>query len=308
MKKAIVFGIMIVCIGLMYWFPHSTISPGELVEGHQNLNSDCFACHTAFKGISNEKCISCHKLSDIGKDTTAISGESGIDKKILFHKNLSGQNCTSCHTDHKGIHPLTSLSSFKHDMLSQAVISNCNNCHNKPTDNLHRLLSSNCNDCHTTSAWKLEAKFDHSLIVATEKNNCVSCHKSPDDSFHASLKDNCDKCHTTEKWKPSTFDHSNYFVLDKDHNVECNTCHTNNNFKIYTCYGCHEHSESKIIEEHREEGISNITNCVSCHKSSDEDDIRMQDNVNKKINKNDYNKVRDVIKKDKKDHNKKDDD
>ena len=80
MKKAIVFGIMIVCIGLMYWFPHSTISPGELVEGHQNLNSDCFACHTAFKGISNEKCISCHKLSDIGKDTTAISGESGIDK------------------------------------------------------------------------------------------------------------------------------------------------------------------------------------------------------------------------------------
>src|SRR3546814_3316281 len=69
-------------------------------------------------------------------------------------------------------------------------------------------------------------------------------------------------CHQPGHWKPATFDHSRYFLLDRDHNTACTTCHLNNNYKQYTCYGCHEHQPTKIITKHREEGITNIENCV----------------------------------------------
>jgi hypothetical protein len=74
---------------------------------------------------------------------------------------------------------------------------------------------------------------------------------------------------------PATFDHDKYFVLDRDHNVKCVTCHERNDYSRYTCYGCHEHSPEKIRREHIEEGIRDFKNCVECHRSADEHDIRM---------------------------------
>ncbi|HQV99100.1 MAG TPA: class III cytochrome C family protein [Bacteroidia bacterium] len=305
MKKALVYGIIVVCIGLMYQFPHTMLNPGELVEGHQELNSKCLSCHTPFKGLPNEKCITCHKLSEIGKDSLKPKGK---DEKILFHQNLSDQECTTCHTDHKGLKPGMSISKFSHEILSITDFNKCNSCHVQPADSLHKPLSTDCKSCHNTKGWKADVVFDHEMIQGAAKNNCSSCHKVPDDTFHHSFKDNCDKCHTTSKWKPSTFDHSNYFVLDKDHNAECITCHTNNNFKAYTCYGCHEHSESKIRSEHIEEGINNFTNCVSCHKSADEHDIRMNGRSNQELNQKDAKNVKDYIKSGKKEGKKEHDD
>jgi hypothetical protein len=46
-------------------------------------------------------------------------------------------------------------------------------------------------------------------------------------------------------------------------------------YSRYTCYGCHEHSPEKIRREHIEEGIRDFKNCVECHRSADEHDIRM---------------------------------
>lgn len=113
------------------------------------------------------------------------------------------------------------------------------------------------------------------MIVGTDKNNCTGCHQKPNDKFHGSVQGNCDKCHSLSKWKPATFEHATFFILDRNHNAPCNTCHTNSSdYKMYTCYGCHEHSESKIRSEHNEEGISNFSNCISCHRSGNEHDIR----------------------------------
>ena len=64
------------------------------------------------------------------------------------------------------------------------------------------------------------------------------------------------------------FTDSNSFVLDRDHNVKCSTCHNTGSLKSYSCFGCHEHSTDKLLQEHREEGITNIDDCVSCHKSA----------------------------------------
>ena len=179
MKKLLVFAIVVVCIALMYQFPHTMLNPGELVEGHQKLNDKCRACHNPFWGISNDKCISCHKLSDIGKDTLMIKNTKAKNENVLFHQHLSNQNCTSCHSDHKGIKPEMHISSFNHDMLPATMISQCNSCHGQPTDNLHKQLTIDCNSCHITKGWKSSLTFNHDKIQGDAKNNCASCHKKP---------------------------------------------------------------------------------------------------------------------------------
>ena len=60
-------------------------------------------------------------------------------------------------------------------------------------------------------------------------------------------------------------------MLDRDHNTTCVTCHTGNDYKRYTCYGCHEHTPAKVRAEHEEEGIRDFENCVECHRSADEE-------------------------------------
>ena len=111
-------------------------------------------------------------------------------------------------------------------------------------------------------------RFDHALLKADARANCQSCHMAPRDDLHRGQALACATCHQPGHWKPATFDHSRYFLLDRDHNTACTTCHLNNNYKQYTCYGCHEHQPTKIITKHREEGITNIENCVRCHRSA----------------------------------------
>ncbi len=71
MKKII----FILITGLIVWitiqFPKTMVNPGDLTTGHQNLSDNCYSCHKPFWGISNENCIKCHTLSEIGKDTVA---------------------------------------------------------------------------------------------------------------------------------------------------------------------------------------------------------------------------------------------
>ena len=265
MKKIIAIVIIVLCVWLLAAFPHVMINPGALVKGHQDIRNKCLSCHKPFWGIESQKCIACHKLADIGKD------DSNSRKNIiLFHQKLADQNCTSCHTDHKGINPGNSLNKFNHALLPAAEKAKCNNCHDKPSDNIHKQITSDCNSCHNINGWKSEVAFNHDKIQGADKSSCISCHKPPADSYHHTFKDNCATCHTTTKWKPSTFDHSAYFILDNHHNASCNTCHSGNNYKVYTCYGCHEHSEQIILESHSEHRTSNISNCISCHKSGSE--------------------------------------
>jgi len=52
------------------------------------------------------------------------------------------------------------------------------------------------------------------------------------------------------------------------------TCHTGNDFKRYTCYGCHEHTPANVRAEHEKEGIRDFENCVECHRSADEEPVK----------------------------------
>lgn len=139
----------------------------------------------------------------------------------------------------------------------------------------HReLIEEQCIECHAdhqgVMKYRQGKQFSHALLKSGTKNQCESCHDKPRDSLHEKLTAGCAQCHSQDKWKPATFDHDEYFVLDRDHNTTCATCHSKSNFTQYTCYGCHEHTPAKIRSEHLHEGIRNFENCVKCHRSADE--------------------------------------
>jgi hypothetical protein len=70
MKYLIVSMILGGVVVLMWLFPHTMLSPGELLQGHQPLNNDCFACHAPFGGLPDSKCASCHAPAEIEKNMT----------------------------------------------------------------------------------------------------------------------------------------------------------------------------------------------------------------------------------------------
>ena len=110
--------------------------------------------------------------------------------------------------------------------------------------------------------------FSHALLRVETRERCESCHAAPRNGMHKQLVGNCAQCHKTGAWKPATFEHGKFFVLDKDHNATCATCHTTTDYSQYTCYGCHEHTPANVQREHEKEGIRNFGNCVECHRSA----------------------------------------
>lgn len=209
-------------------YPDLMLSPGPLVSGHAELARDCFACHAPWRGASSQRCVSCHKLPDIGVRTTKGTALAASGVKTAFHQDLVEQDCMACHSDHAG------------PKLTQRS--------RKP--------------------------FSHALLRLDVQQRCESCHKAPADTLHRQLKGNCAQCHGQDRWKPATFDHAKLFVLDRDHDTKCVTCHTNDDYSRYTCYGCHEHRPEKVRAEHLEEGIRDFQNCVECHRSASEEPRR----------------------------------
>lgn len=213
-----------VLVALAFAYPHLMISPGALVRGHAELATDCFACHSPWRGAASTRCIACHALPDIGLRTTKGAALMARNVKTAFHQELIEQDCMACHSDHEG------------PKLTQRS--------RKP--------------------------FSHALLRLTTREHCEGCHKAPADSLHRRIQGSCKQCHSPERWKPATLDHAKLFVLDRDHDVKCATCHTNNDYSRYTCYGCHEHRQEKIRRKHEEDGIRNFENCAECHRSAAE--------------------------------------
>lgn len=264
-------------IALVFAYPHLMVSPGKVISGHASFETDCFACHAPLRGASAERCITCHALPDIGLRTTKgalIKHQTearATSIKAAFHQELIEQNCIACHSDHAGP-KLTqhSRKPFSHALLRPATRQLCDTCHTRPSNKLHENIAAKigCAQCHQTDGWK-PARFDHALLPKEELSLCQNCHKAPSNNLHHQIKDNCGQCHSTKAWEPATFEHSKFFVLDGDHNAPCATCHTTDNYKQYTCYGCHEHTVENIKRKHTREGIRNFDNCVKCHRNAE---------------------------------------
>jgi hypothetical protein len=259
---------LLVLVALAFIYPQLMVSPGALASAHAELTTDCFACHAPLRGAAPDRCIGCHAVADIGMRTTKGVGIANASVKSSFHQELAEQNCMACHSDHAGP-KLTQRSRkpFSHALLRVTIRDRCETCHAPPKNDIHRNQSVGCGQCHKPDGWK-PASFDHLTLPKAELSLCETCHKPPTDTLHRQIKGTCAQCHSPQGWKPATFEHDKLFLLDRDHNASCVTCHKGNDYSRYTCYGCHEHTPDNVARKHQKEGIRDFENCVACHRSA----------------------------------------
>ncbi len=110
--------------------------------------------------------------------------------------------------------------------------------------------------------------FSHALLQPAALATCTTCHVAPASNLHRGFTAGCAQCHGTEAWAPASFDHARHFVLEGEHDVPCASCHVGNDTSRYTCTNCHEHAPDRIAARHRREGIEDVRNCASCHRSA----------------------------------------
>lgn len=245
----------------------------------------CQSCHQdlAFKGTP-QVCFACHS-------------------KVDAHNGQFGTDCAQCHST-TGWKPATfnhSLSAFP--LTGAHVSASCQSCHgagkfkgtpqdcyacHSGVDEHNGKFGANCGQCHSTSSWK-GATFDHSLAsfkltgahsqaacTSCHGNGqfqgmpsaCVACHAEP--GVHAGLfGTKCADCHNTSAWLPASYNGPHSFPMDHGGRNACSACHPNS-LTSWTCYSCHDQGE--IDHKHREEGISDYSNCLSCHPTGQEEE------------------------------------
>jgi hypothetical protein len=201
-------------------------------------------------------------------------------KLIDAHAELA-TDCFACHSPFVGSTPRKCIECHKVAEIGITTTKGLPIGKEKKNVAFHqKLLAEDCVACHSdhkgVKAFRPISQFSHRLLQPQVQKQCDGCHSMPGDALHQKLKGNCGTCHTQERWKPATFDHERYFRFDKHHTTDCQTCHVSSDYGSYTCYGCHEHSRSKIREEHVEEGIVDYENCVECHRSSDEEEAKQR--------------------------------
>jgi hypothetical protein len=246
----------------------------------------CAGCHQGAKTPADlkaapQQCFACHQKDDP-------------------HQGQFGQDCGGCHTpvdwklatfDHSksafplvGKHQQVECTQCHVNSVFKGTPTNCFACHQK--DDPHQgQFGQDCGGCHTPVDWK-QVTFDHSKAafpltgahlqvdcVKCHVNNvfkgtptqCTACHAEPD--LHKGLLGtDCAACHTTDAWSPAKLNQPHPFPFDHGSTgpSPCRTCHPTT-LGQYTCYGCHAHDPAQTAARHREEGITDLTNCARCH-------------------------------------------
>ena len=197
-------------------------------------------------------------------------------KLIDAHLELT-DDCFTCHTPFLGSSPEKCVQCHKVEEIGLKSTKGLIIAKEKKNVAFHQqLIEEDCVACHSdhkgVQAFRPIGQFSHELVALEMQQQCDGCHRNPGDNLHQKIKGNCAQCHSIEGWTPATFEHEKYFRFDREHDVACDKCHIKNDYSGYTCYGCHEHSRSKIRGEHVEEGIYEYENCIECHRSADEDE------------------------------------
>jgi len=147
----------------------------------------------------------------------------------------------------------------------QAIAGDCFACHQP----FRGTPVERCTACHA---------FDRDGVVDGRQSVPANGKITPGSPFFALHRDasgrTCTNCHTghltREMPSATTFDHSAWFPLAPPHDAACTTCHVSGDYARYTCTNCHEHSPDRLAREHAEEGITDLRDCVRCHRSGRE--------------------------------------
>jgi hypothetical protein len=214
---AVVIVNLAVLVVLAIYMPYLMISPGKLIDAHAELATDCFACHTPFLGSRPAKCIQCHKVAEIGIKTTTGLSVSKEKKNVAFHQKLTEDNCIGCHSDHRGVQAFRPIGQFSHQLIEPAVRAQCDGCHSRPGDALHRKIKGNCRECHTEQGW-LPATFDHEQYFRFDKHHTTECETCHVDSDYSSYT--CYGCHEHSRSEIRE-EHVEEGIYDYENCVEC---------------------------------------------------------------------------------------
>jgi len=222
-------------------------SPGELSKSHASLEGDahCNDCHSAGRGVSNDKCLSCH--SDVARTLRQKTG--------LHGRQYAGKACASCHVDHRGKnHDLVrwDQETFDHALTGWKLSTS----HQKPA----------CATCHTSKNERGDASF-----IGLRKD-CASCHKDPHQDRYG---DRCQTCHDDVSWKnldldPFDHDRTRFELRGKHERVACAKCHgvpaKYKPLAFQACGDCHQDPHrGKLGAE-----------CQSCHTEDSWKKLLMQ--------------------------------
>ena len=263
--------------------------PGDVIEGHADLETECTNCHVRLRDTTQEKlCLDCHDL--VREDIERKRGYHGKNSKA------SSLNCKTCHSEHKGREAQVvwlDQDTFDHrqtDFLLRGkhVLAECSACH--LPDKKHReaeqacyachaeddahdgQLGKKCADCHQETGWG-KSEFDHDktefkLRASHRKVNCDACHIQS--KFEGTPKtcvgchkirdvhDNrfgskCETCHTEKKWRETSFDH------DRDTKFRLHGLHRNQ-----SCNACHS-----VAYQARKKDRNRVRSCYACHREDD---------------------------------------
>ena len=207
------------------------VMPGDVIEGHAEIEKDCDSCHKAFKRSEQRAlCLDCHE--DIATD---------IDDGFGFHgkdRSAKRRACANCHTDHEGRDAdIIGLDEARFDHeITDFILSG-------------KHLDAQCSDCHAPGKKHREAPSE-----------CISCHE--EDNVHEEfLGTECGDCHSPEEWTSVEFDHdaTGFSLLGRHREATCLDCHADRTFQNTptTCFGCHEDDDAHDGRSGQE--------CGNCH-------------------------------------------
>lgn len=268
--------------------------PGAQVGNFEGLDPTCVACHVPdlqratspdhrVQGWTSD-CQACH--------VPLAWSPARFDHPASFPLTLghAGLDCARCHGT---------------DPTFGGLSPECARCHldeyQATTDPNHAAAEfpTDCQVCHTTATW-LGGRFDHPpsfpLNGGHANRRCSECHEggrysgTPSDCVACHLDDyqrttdpnhvqlgfgtDCQTCHLgTNTWDGAVFDHRFPISGGPHGGLSCTDCHTTpGNSQLFSCIDCHEHSQSRMADEHRE--VNNYSwnsrACLDCHPNGRE--------------------------------------
>jgi len=263
------------------------VSPGDLIEGHADVEGECRSCHAPFAADAQpDLCLECHE--EVGDDRRERRGYHGRAP------DARETTCRTCHPEHRGRRAdIVGLDreAFDHSLSDYPLDGEhrrlpCESCHSPSLkyrdapaacidchrqDDPHRgQLGSKCASCHGVDGW-LSVGFDHerdtgfALRGRHGKVSCALCHPNErydptpkdchachrlDDAHAGGMGKRCDGCHSAQDWSARVFEH------DRDTEFRLEGAH-----RDAKCRACHEAPP-------RERKLQ--TTCISCHRLDDE--------------------------------------
>jgi hypothetical protein len=213
-------------------FFEQLVMPGPVIEGHAKYEKDCGQCHEPFSKKSQTRlCLDCHK--DTAADRRNGKGFHGRQP------DAAKQECTVCHTDHKGRNADIVL--FDRETFNHALT-------NFELRDAHKTVE--CIGCHAQNETFRKAP-----------SRCFDCHKA-EDPHKGRLGEACDSCHGEASWqrmKPYDHDKTKFPLRGAHRDVTCAGCHVGELYKNIgiTCIDCH-----RIQDVH---GGRYGAKCETCH-------------------------------------------